>query len=85
MMLRHDEGARTLLSFESSVAMPHHLPLPTDLTVDYLTVGMQSGGLGCQPAGWGVWRSKMGEKEQESLQPRRLTRDGLGLVVLCEI
>jgi hypothetical protein len=33
MMLRHDEGARTVLSFEYIVVMPHHLP--SDLTIDY--------------------------------------------------
>ena len=33
MMLRHDEGARTVLSFEYIVVVPHHLP--SDLTIDY--------------------------------------------------
>jgi hypothetical protein len=34
MMLRHDEDARTVLSFEYIVVMPHHLP--SDLTIDYI-------------------------------------------------
>ena len=34
MMLRYDEDARTVLSFEYIVVMPHHLP--SDLTIDYL-------------------------------------------------
>ena len=77
MVLRHDEGARTVLSFEFIVVMPHHLP--SDLTIDSRATKLRvCRGPGLQSTGWAGVENVNGQRGTT-----QVTRDGLGLVVLC--